>query len=236
MREKLSAKKLQLYWIFLACMILLSSGCGQAIYQLSGAKRAKVENIATIDQFIQQQQIHFGPHWYIPNLPFDTIQNKFPNEFTGNQFFDESGVEWQAKDGDQDPFHFLHHAKNNDSLKQYYTPVEQSITSLTTKLNSIRSFIGAPLQPEEFKKAKFTILFPWNKYLYKALYKWDLTELEKTLKQYPVKVNLHLINYDFNQTWGLPLGAKVPVKKRFNKSDRSIEATYNILPLLQKKG
>jgi hypothetical protein len=236
MKEQLSAKKLQLYWIFLAFMVLLSSGCGQAIYQLTGAKTAKVENIATIEKFIQQQQIHFGPHWYFPKLPFDTLINKFPNEFTKNQFFDESGVEWQAKDGDQDPFHFLHHAKNNDSLKQYYTPIEQTTTALTTKLNSIQSFIGAPLQPTEFKKAKFTILFPWNKYLYKALYKWDLTEIEKILKHYPEKVNLHLINYDFNQTWGLPLGAKIPVKKRFNKSDRSLEATYNILPLLRKKG
>jgi hypothetical protein len=227
--------KLRHYFILLFLTILLSIGCGRTMYQLSGIKTARVENAGSITAFTQSEFISFGQPIYIPRLPLDTSILNAPFNSIENQFFDKQGREWRAKDGDQDAFRFLHIAKHLDSLSTYYEIIDSKESNLTKWAESYQQLNGDSIQPSDLPSTEFIIIMPWMIYAYKAFYKEEFQELKKIIANYSSKIAVIQPNWDFNQAWGLPFGAKIPVKTKWNRTDRSVEASYNVLPMLQNK-
>ncbi|MBA4259930.1 MAG: hypothetical protein C0446_12255 [Chitinophaga sp.] len=236
MKHKMQDSKLRQYFILLFLVTLLSSGCGRTMYKLSGVKTARVENAGSILTFMQNEFVHFGQPIYIPNLSFDSSFLNSPFNSIANRFFDKQGIEWIAKDGDQDAFRFLHIAKQKDSLSTYYEKIDSNKSNIIKWAESFQQLNGQPIQASDLPSAEFTIIMPWMIYAYKALYKEEFQELKNIIPNYPSKIAVIQPNMDFNQAWGLPFGAKIPVKTKWNRKERSVETTYNILPLLQKKG
>lgn len=101
---------------------------------------------------------------------------------------------------------------------------------------SFHQLNGEPISVTSLASSEYTVVIPWMIYSYKAMYKEDFQQLQSIIANHPLKITVLQLNLDFNQAWGLPLGAKVPVKTTLNIKERSVEAKYNVLPLLQKKG
>jgi len=236
MKSKMQDTQLRQYFILLFFILLLSSGCGKTMYKLSGMKTPRVENAASVLNFVETDFIKLGQQIYVSKFPLDTMEYTISIESITNQFFDNQGRELRAKNNDQDVSRFLHYAKDKDSLSKYYTIVDTSVYNLSRWGQSFQQLDGQPISLTIFASSEYTIVIPWMIYAYKAMYKEDFQKLQTIIASHPFKLSVLQLNLDFNEAWGLPLGAKVPVKTSLNLKDRSIEAKYNILPLLQKKG
>lgn len=199
-------------------------------------KTPRVENAASILNFVETDFIKLGQQIYISKFPLDTIEYMLSIENITNQFFDNQGREWRAKNNDQDVSQFLHYAKHKDSLSTYYTIVDSSMYKLKRWGQSFHQLNGEPISVTSLASSEYTVVIPWMIYSYKAMYKEDFQQLQSIIANHPLKITVLQLNLDFNQAWGLPLGAKVPVKTTLNIKERSVEAKYNVLPLLQKKG
>ena len=114
----------------------------------------------------------------------------------------------------------------------YYEKIIDTSKSLAKVLTPLRTLDRKKITEENYT-GKYVVIIPWMKYaLYKDM-REEVLETERIIREKNLPIQLITMNTDFQESWGLPLGKKVNGKYVWNKSERSVEATYNIVPLLK---
>jgi hypothetical protein len=225
-------------FLVVATHLLLFVSCAQGIYKLAGGKSPRVENPSTLQSFLREKDSLEVLHTYVHQFPIDTTKATiskmldFDSAWTV-RFFNKDGYALESiEEIDYAPF-FANQLVSEDSLYKHFKISDDKRNHLDSALFSLATFDNKRPTANDFA-GKYVVLIPWNKYaMYKDM-REDVIETTKIIREKNIPLQIVLMNFDFQENWGLPLGKKIPGKYVWNKSERSIEATYNMMPLLKK--
>ncbi|TAH07926.1 MAG: hypothetical protein EAZ12_08260 [Sphingobacteriia bacterium] len=218
-------------YIVVAAHLLLFLSCAQGIYKLAGGKSPRVENASTVQAFLNQKDSLPALHTYIHQTPLDSASLLNFNTAWSNKFFDPNGNALVPKNENNWAPFFAHTAANPDSLSIHFEKLIDTNRNLNKALAPLRTLDRKNIFAENLI-GNYVVIIPWMKYaLYKDM-REEVLETAKIIRQKNIPIQIILMNTDFQESWGLPLGKKVDGKYIWNKSERSVEATYNIVPLI----
>ena len=219
-------------FIIISAHILLFVSCAQGIYKLAGGKSPRVENAYTIQAYLNEKDSLPALHTYIHETPLDSATLLNFNTTWSNKFFDPNGNALLPKNENNGAPFFAHTVNNKDSVLAYYEKTIDTSKNLAKVLTPLRTLDRRKIFNENYT-GKYVVIIPWMKYaLYKDM-REEVLETERIIREKNLPIQLITMNTDFQESWGLPLGKKVNGKYIWNKSERSVEATYNIAPLLK---
>lgn len=218
-------------YIVIAAHLLLIVSCAQGIYKLAGGKSPRVENASTVQAFLNQKDSLPALHTYIHQTPIDSASLLNFNTVWSNKFFDPNGNALVPKNENNWAPFFAHSVAYPDSLSIHFEKLIDTTRNLNKALAPLRTLERKNIFVENLI-GNYVVIIPWMKYaLYKDM-REEVLETAKIIRQKNIPIQIILMNTDFQESWGLPLGKKVDGKYIWNKSERSVEATYNIVPLI----